>query len=437
MPILGHTIQRMILADLDRVFLVSLLALTGLFLMAGLVAEASKNGLSPLQIMMMMPLLIPNTLPFTIPSTTLFATCVVYGRVAHDNEVVALKAAGVNPMTLLRPCLILGLGTTIITGALYYHLIPHTHQVLRQQFLSDGEEVLYNVLKRSRCLRSSNLPYVMYVREVQGRRLVDVIFKKRQKHGSYWVGYDLVAWGREATLRVETGGDGKARIVVDMERCTVWGIKGESGYFKDRRFEVDLPSELTGDDKRSRPNSMTWIELQKRWDELLLEQRELQARIAAGMIRQSDPSTPREQIVAQVAARFPDLGIVERFLEIELDTKSEDLVLHVAHLANMESDTLKLIRASETETYMRPAISLGCLCFVLVGCPVGIWFSRADYLSSFVTCFLPTVFIYYPLLLCGGNLARDGKAPAALAICAADILFLMVAGFLIVKLMRR
>ena len=58
---------------------------------------------------------------------------------------------------------------------------------------------------------------------------------------------------------------------------------------------------------------------------------------------------------------------------------------------------------------MRPALSLGCLFFILVGCPVGIWFSRSDYLSAFITCFLPIVFVYYPLMLCGTGMAKEGR----------------------------
>ena len=53
-----------------------------MLLMAGIVAEASQRGLTPLQILAAIPLLIPSTLPYTLPATTLFATCVVYGRLA-------------------------------------------------------------------------------------------------------------------------------------------------------------------------------------------------------------------------------------------------------------------------------------------------------------------------------------------------------------------
>ena len=78
------------------VFLLSLLGITGILLMAGIVAEASRHGLGPLQILAIIPLIVPSTLPYTIPATTLFATCVVYGRLAHDNEILAIKAAGVS-----------------------------------------------------------------------------------------------------------------------------------------------------------------------------------------------------------------------------------------------------------------------------------------------------------------------------------------------------
>src|SRR5947207_4299791 len=106
---LGTLLQRMVFGQLMRVFLLSLIGLTGLFVIAGLVAEATQRGLAPSQILMVIPLLIPNTLPYTLPATTLFATCIVYGRLAADNEVLAVKSAGGRIGRLLTPGLCLGL----------------------------------------------------------------------------------------------------------------------------------------------------------------------------------------------------------------------------------------------------------------------------------------------------------------------------------------
>src|SRR5438046_10745109 len=99
----------MILWELAKVFVLSLVGITGILLMGGIIAEASQQGLGPAQILAAIPLLIPSTLPYTIPATTLFATCVVYGRLAADNEILAIKSAGVNIIQVVKPGIILGL----------------------------------------------------------------------------------------------------------------------------------------------------------------------------------------------------------------------------------------------------------------------------------------------------------------------------------------
>src|SRR3954464_16047528 len=114
----------MILWELCKVFVMALIAITGILLLAGLIAEASQQGLGPAQILAAIPLLIPSTLPYTIPATTLFAACVVYGRMAADNEVLAIKASGVNVLHVVKPGLILGLVMSVSTLALYYRIIP-------------------------------------------------------------------------------------------------------------------------------------------------------------------------------------------------------------------------------------------------------------------------------------------------------------------------
>src|ERR1700677_4884489 len=109
----------MILWELLKVFVISLIGITGILLMAGIIAEASQQGLGPKQILAAIPLLIPSTLPYTIPATSLFAGCVVDGRLSADNEILAIKACGVNLLHVVKPGLILGLGMSIITLGMY------------------------------------------------------------------------------------------------------------------------------------------------------------------------------------------------------------------------------------------------------------------------------------------------------------------------------
>ena len=404
---LSSIINRMILLELVKVFLMSLTALTGLFLLAGLIQEAAQRGLAPHQILMAIPLLIPNTLPYTIPATTLFATCVVYGRMSADNEVLVLRTAGVNILHLLKPALLLGIVTSATTMFLYYDTIPRSRRLMREKFLSDMEEVIYGVIKREGGLRGGNLPYSLYVREVRDRRLIDVIFKRRNKVNNEFRGYDLVARTREARLKVDME---KNVMIIDLGRHVAYGEKGGAAEVTHDTYSVPLPEGLGAKDNRMRRSAMTWEELLSRRGEAEGELAEAKKREEEGRMRyESLPPGPEK--------------------EHSLD--------HYNGLKFATQHHQKFLWTLDVERQMRPALAAGCLCFVLIGCPVGIWASRSDYLSTFVICFLPTTFLYYPLVLAGGNLAKDGKIPPIPASWAADILLGTIAIYLICRLMRR
>jgi lipopolysaccharide export system permease protein len=434
------TINRMILAELVKVFLMSLIALTGMFLLAGLIQEATKLGLSPFQILMAIPLIIPNTLPFTIPATTLFATCVVYGRMSSDNEVLVLRAAGVNIYYLLVPALTLGILTTAATAALYYDPIPRSQRLLQNRLLADGEQILYSMIKRDGGMRQNNLEFVLFVREVQGRDLVDVVVKKRRKDR---LGYELVARSQTASLRIRKVAEGAStsvdadeapekapdnvmerfgmklksqegadryELVVRMTHCFVDSLKGETAAeVRNQEYATPLPESIFGKPTKDRPSSQTWLELFENRAELQEELEEMRAFVA-------DLEKKGKAPINKPGFTFADS--VTQYREGPIKRESH------------------LLRQTEVEIQMRPALAVGCLCFVLIGCPVGIWASRSDYLSVFIICFLPTVFLYYPLLLASLNLAKNGKVqpPAA---WAADAIVGIGSLILIQRLMKR
>src|SRR5207302_5820589 len=149
----------MILWELVKVFLMSLVGITGILLLAGIIAEASQQGLGPAQILEAIPLLVPSTLPYTIPATTLFATSVVYGRLSADNEILAIKAAGINALQVVKPGIVLGLAMSGVTMGLYYQLIPYTHRLRRAMVFNDADEPLYSLLRKHGALSHSQLPY--------------------------------------------------------------------------------------------------------------------------------------------------------------------------------------------------------------------------------------------------------------------------------------
>jgi lipopolysaccharide export system permease protein len=394
----GTILFRMILWELCKVFVMALVAITGILLMAGLIAEATQQGLAPGQILAAIPLLIPSTLPYTIPATTLFATCVVYGRLSADNEILAIKASGVNLVHVVKPGVVLGLAMSASTMGLYLNVIPYTHCVLRDMVLSDAEELLYSMLRRHGMINHGQLPYSMFVKSVEGRKLISPVVKRRKPNGQI----DLVAHAREAEMHVDRV---KNQLVITMRIGVVTGDEALNGDFQERRFDVSLEG-LLGADKGVRARDMTWQELRDKRVELEEELEGVEEGIAARTAAMVVSTTPQQ-------------------LSHELKLLQERKKRHEL-----------LVRLIDVEMLMRPALSLGCLCFILVGCPVAIWFSRGEYLSAFITCFLPIIIVYYPLMLCGTNLAKDGRFNMAVLVFGADIIVGLWGALLFRKLLR-
>lgn len=396
---MGGILFRMVLVELFRVFIIALVAITGILLMAGIVAEASQHGLTPSQILTAIPLLIPSTLPYTIPATTLFAVCVVYGRLSQDNEILAIRAAGINVFSVVSPGLVLGTAMSLVTMVLYFQVIPVTHAMLRAMVFQDAEELLYSMLAKQGNLTHSNLPYAMFVKGVQGRKLVHPTFKRRDGKGDI----DLVAQAREADLRVNLA---KRQLLIHMRHGTASFQDGSQGYFEDRVWEVPLPSNLNSEANR-RARDMTWQEITEKRAEFTASANKYQNEI--------------EEVQKQAK---------------EAPEKNAAFEEHLGHLRNKLKFEKQQVLFLDVELLMRPALSLGCLGFILVGAPVGVWFSKSDYLSAFISCFLPIVIIYYPLMLCGTGMAKEGKIDPFMLVWGADCMMAVVGLFFLWRLCR-
>jgi lipopolysaccharide export system permease protein len=396
------TVHRMILGELLKVFLLALVGLTSLLLLAGLVSEAAQHGMTPAQIMTVIPLLVPNMLPYTLPTTTLFATCIVYGRLAADNEILAIKAAGVHIGQVVWPAVLLGLGTSAVTGVLYYEIIPTTHHTLRTHVFNDIEGYLYGILRKDGEIRHPKLNYTIAVARVEGDILRDAIFGRIDPKTKL---YDVIAIADEAKLRVDRENH---LLRIDMRNCRIVDQNNLDNVRveENKSWPVELPEEFDAPPKM-RPTDMTWDELDTIRAELVAKVQELRGEIAAEEAKINHSGRPPSQ-------------------------SAKDLIHGWRY---QEQQVLATIQAIDVDKQMRPAVALGCLCFVLVGAPVGIWFSKSDYLSAFITCFLPIIVVYYPLLLSSINAAKGLKL-TPLVVWSANGVVLVIALVLFRRLAR-
>jgi lipopolysaccharide export system permease protein len=396
--VFGGILQRYVFFELLRVFFMALTAITGILVMAGIVQEASQQGLGPAQILKIIPLLVPGTLPYTIPATTLFAVSVVYGRLAHDNEITAIKAAGIPLTKVLWPGVIVGTLTSIAVLGLYQRFIPECHHELRNTAMNDIEELLYARLRRDLSFNEPRVNYAIWVKEVQGRRLIRATFKKRDDKG--WE--EIVAQAAEAELKVDLE---KGVVHVQMIHGEMSKDRGETTVSFERE-NIPVPLPPLGANRRIRARELSNARIREREGQVLAEQEQLRADLAAKM---------------QASVGATD---VERFKEVlPINTK----------LMFLNKELWEL----QTERATRPALAFGCFFYVLIGCPVAVWFHRRDYLSAFVTCFLPIILTYYPLMMFGINLGKEGRAEPNYVMWLGNGVLGVVGTVLLWRLLRR
>jgi lipopolysaccharide export system permease protein len=281
--------------------------------------------------------------------------------------------------------------------------------MLYGEILADPEEVLYNKIRRDGSLRHPSMPYAIYARDVQGKRLIDVVIKRRVKKAGpeVSIGYDYVARMREARLRVDAA---EGLILLESDRVVMYEKNASVTLDAPPPYSWPLPDSVSGKEALLRIGAQTWDDLP--------------VRIAA-------VGEERDEILRQRDARQREIdGITDPTVR----TLAQADLQHNKFLLDAKTRQLRNLQA---EVHARPALALSCLVFALIGCPVGIWANRADYLSTFVVCFIPTLVLYYPLLLAGSDMGKSGKLPLALGCWLADIVLGAMALVLTWRLLRR
>jgi lipopolysaccharide export system permease protein len=365
-------LQRYVFKELVRVFLLALVAFTAIFVLVGVVQEANHQGLSPLQTLAVVPYIIPTWLPFSIPTTLLLAVAVVYGRMAADNEIMATKAAGVSVLHVIAPALVLGVALSFFTLFLHDRVIPVSNLRMRTELVSNVEDMVYAKLRMDRVLKGPGMPYEIYVERVDDKKLINAVFKRKGSEG----GYDQVVFARETELKFDSE---RRQVNVHMRDVQVTDGKGmqmETPSEKD--FPVTLPTDVV---IKPGIREMTLREIEQRKRDILESHEKRCAVWAFGALS------------SMATGRFDDVqwATMDRL---------------AAEARGSERDILRL----NAEPHLRRAVSFGCFAFVLLGCPVAIWFQRGDWLSAFFSCFMPIMVLYYPLVMFGMNLSKEGIA---------------------------
>jgi lipopolysaccharide export system permease protein len=147
------------------------LVMTGiiwLFVSVRAVESIVNRGLSFSLFLSLTGLQLPNFLILIIPIAIFISGVFVYNRLNSDREILVLRAAGVSPMALAQPMIVLGAGAAAVCYLLSLYLTPLSYQMFRD-LQWDVRYSLTNVLLREGVFNTISNTTTVYIRERTGR----------------------------------------------------------------------------------------------------------------------------------------------------------------------------------------------------------------------------------------------------------------------------
>jgi len=391
-------LRRYVIFEIARAFLLALLTMSAIFVLFLVAAKARDIGLSPGDVIRLIPYIIPNTLPYTVPVSLLFASTVVYGRLAGDNEIIAVKTAGLSVMTMLWPTFLLAAALCAVLLYISVGWIPEFNRQAKLVIFKDLEDTVYKLLKRDREFDHRRWPFLIKVRDVEDRVMIEPTFKHKVKGRMGENDYDAVIQARRAVMHFDLPGK---KVLVTLVDAELQGRGSDVVMIDKDTLEIPIPPDSQFGTEKTMEEFTN--------DDIAVELAKVKRLLA----------TERRRQAIQASFGFGS----GRLDQINWSDVNQAFVSRSALI--MRSNDL------ETERQRRFSMGFGTLLFVVLGAPVGILFARRDFLSAFISCFLPIILIYYPLMLFGVNASKEGVMNPTLALWMGNILLAVLAGFVL------
>jgi len=179
--------------------------------------------------------LAPNQLLFSIPMAATLAVLIAFTRMSNDNEIIALKAAGLNIYRLLPPVVIFALAVALLSGVISTQFIPAGRIAMAHLITRLATEKVNNGVQAKRFSEGTG-NMVLYVDKVDP--------ESRRWQGVYLS--DVSDQENPATVIAQRGGItphmDQAYVSIDLEDGTMRRTAGETEQTVDfKRYQVEIP----------------------------------------------------------------------------------------------------------------------------------------------------------------------------------------------------
>lgn len=387
---------RYILWDVLKMFALSLLAMTLVISLVIVGQELISKDLSYFAVAKLMPYIFLIALQFSVPATILFSVCCVYGRISADNEIIALKSAGISPMCVFRPAVVLGALLSVPSVWLNDMAVSWAKPAMQHVILRSLEEIIYRGLSSKKSYNSEK-GFAIHVQEVKERWLIKPKIWMQSDNGLK----TIVA--EAAKISIDRTDD---KMVIELIDSFV-DLDGPK-VRNPGSLVIDMPLGLASKEGANsiRPSQYSI------------------GQIPSELFRQHGLNNRRRE---KLATRFSIALASGRYVALNDATSQK--------LRNEVAETEKKLSRLKTEPMRRWAMGFSCLAFVWMGVPMAILIRSADYWWTFGVCFIPILLIYYPIYGLTLEFSKDGTWPAV-SLWLGNVTLALIGTWLMRKVVR-
>ncbi len=154
----------------------ALLVLTFVMILGNLVKIAElviNKGVDIYTVIKLFLFMMPALLTYTLPVATLVAVLLSLGRLSSDNEIVTIKASGINLLTLIIPLLVISLILSLVLVVFNDRVIPYAHYATRKTLVEVGIKNPTAALEPGVFINSFE-KYILFIYSIEQNKLYNV-----------------------------------------------------------------------------------------------------------------------------------------------------------------------------------------------------------------------------------------------------------------------
>ena len=169
-------LRNYILKEFIGPFVGALLVLTFVMILGNLVQIADlviNKGVDLWSVIKLFLYMMPALLTYTIPIATLIAVLLSLGRLSGDNEIVTMRASGINLLHIVLPLMVTGFILSLVLLIFNDRLVPYAHFAQRKTLVEVGTKNPAAALEPGIFINSFD-KYIIFIYSIEDNKLNNI-----------------------------------------------------------------------------------------------------------------------------------------------------------------------------------------------------------------------------------------------------------------------